>query len=342
MRDFVHASIGKAFEITIDNDVKHVAGLDVQQNGDNTYTLRQDGHCVDLFDSWVPNWKDIPLEDLPDTPMSATSRTAPLSPAQQARANIKCTPEQINDVQSQLGSLNWLTHTWPDILFSYKAKSSIATKATKHDMFELQRIMRFMVKMYRTNDYGLTIGGSVGVQLFGTVDTAFACHADLKSHTGGTVHMGPQFGSFITFSSKQSLPTDSSTSAEGIGSHMHAKVFLPLRFYLNDLFCPQSEPSRLCMDNVPYIQSALGEKSHSKRNRHVLIRMEITNHALENKEITLEHLNTVDMVSDILTKPLGPTDYHRLRRVLLGMDPVKAPLTYIRDPKLHCKSAIIF
>ena len=82
--------------------------------------------------------------------------------------------------------------------------------------------MRFMVKMYRTNDYGLTIGGSVGAQLFGTVDTAFACHAYLKSHTGGTVHMGPQFGSFITISSKQYLPTDSSTSADGIGSHMHA------------------------------------------------------------------------------------------------------------------------
>ena len=52
------------------------------------------------------------------------------------------------------------------------------------------------------------------------------------------------------------------------------------------------------MDNVPYIQLALGEKGHSKRNCHVLIRMEIINHALENKEITLEeHLNTVDMVS---------------------------------------------
>ena len=70
--------------------------------------------------------------------------------------------------------------------------------------------------------------------------------------------------------------------------------------------------------------------------------MEITKHELENKEITLENLKTVDMVSDILTKPLGPTDFHRLRRVLLGMDPVKAPLTYIIDPKLHCIPAIIF
>ena len=336
MRDFVHASIGSAFKITIDNDVKHVAGLDVQQNDNNTYTLRQDGHCVDFFDTWVPNWRDIPLEDLPDTPMSSVSRTNPLSVAQQARANMKCDLKQITDVQSQLGSLNWLTHTWPDILFSYKDKSSCATKATMHDIQELQRIIRFMVKMYRTNDYGLTIGGTAGVQLFGTVDTSFASHKDLKSHTGGTVHMGPQYGSFLSFSAKQSLAVDSSASAEGVGSHMHNKIFLPLRYYLGDLFCPQTTPSRLCMDNVPYMQSALGEKGHSKHNRHVLIRMKITNDALENGEITLEHLNTVDMVADILTKPLGPTDFHRLRRVLLGMDPVQAPKEYIRDPKLFC------
>jgi len=45
--------------------------------------------------------------------------------------------------------------------------------------------------------------------------------------------------------------------------------------------------------------------------------------ALENKEITLEHLRTVDMVADILTKPLPRKDFQRLRRVLL-------------DPKLYC------
>jgi hypothetical protein len=184
------------------------------------------------------------------------------------------------------------------------------------------------------------VGGTLGVQLVGTVDTSYA--HDKKSCTGGTIHMGPQFGSFITFSAKQPFVVDSSTSAEGIGSHMHNKIFLPLRFYMADLFFPQEKPSRLFMDNVPYIQSALGEKSHSKRNKHVLVRMKITDQALENKEITLEHLNTFDMVADILTKPLGPTDFHRLRRVLLGMDPLKVPQEYVRDSKLYCSATIIY
>ena len=71
------------------------------------------------------------------------------------------------------------------------------------------------------------------------------------------------------------------------------------------------------MDNVPYMQSALSEKGHSKRNKHVLIRMKIVNEAITNDEITLEHLTTSDMVADILTKPLGPIDFHRLRRIFL-------------------------
>ena len=340
MREFVHAQISAVFDITIDNEVKHVAGLDVEQNGNGTFTLRQDGHCVDFFDSWAPGWRDYRIEDLPDTPMLCASREASLSVAQQARANVIGNAEQIQETQSKLGSLNWLTHTWPDILFAYKEKSSCATKVNMHDIDEIQRIIRFMIKMYRTNDYGLTVGGTLGVQLVGTVDTSYA--HDKKSCTGGTIHMGPQFGSFITFSAKQPFVVDSSTSAEGIGSHMHNKIFLPLRFYMADLFFPQEKPSRLFMDNVPYIQSALGEKSHSKRNKHVLVRMKITDQALENKEITLEHLNTFDMVADILTKPLGPTDFHRLRRVLLGMDPLKVPQEYVRDSKLYCSATIIY
>ena len=34
------------------------------------------------------------------------------------------------------------------------------------------------------------------------------------------------------------------------------------------------------------------------------------------------HLNTVNMVSDILTKPLAREDWYRLRAVLLGQSPM--------------------
>jgi hypothetical protein len=205
MRDFVHNLIGSEFKIVIDNECKHIAGLDIQQNSNNSTTLRQDGACENLFDTWFPEWKTVDPISLPSTPMSSTSRAAPLSPPQQLAANILLPPEDITKIQSQLGSLNWLTHTWPDILFAYKEKAPCATRASQHDANEILRIIKYMVRMYRTNNYGLTIGGSLGVQLLGTVDTSYACRPDLKSISGGTIHMGPEFGSFYSFSSSQSL-----------------------------------------------------------------------------------------------------------------------------------------
>jgi hypothetical protein len=47
------------------------------------------------------------------------------------------------------------------------------------------------------------------------------------------------------------------------------------------------------MDNVPYMQGALGEKGLGKNVKHVLIRLRITDEALEKGEITLEHLRLV-------------------------------------------------
>ena len=82
MRDFVHATLAADFKMTFELVVKHVAGLDVQENYNGTTTLRQDGGCEDLFDSWQPDWRTIPREQLPKTPMSSVSRLAPLSPAQ--------------------------------------------------------------------------------------------------------------------------------------------------------------------------------------------------------------------------------------------------------------------
>ena len=135
---------------------------------------------------------------------------------------------------------------------------------------------------------------------------------------------------------------DSSTSAKGTVCHMLAKLLLPLRFYLAELYHPLLTATRVCMGSVPHTQSALGERGHSKRNKHVLIRMKIVSEALSSNEITLEHLRTTDMVSDTLTKPLGPLDFHRLRRVLLGVGPARVPSTYIRDPKLHCHYLRLF
>jgi hypothetical protein len=336
MQDFVHQSIAKTFSITIDLECKHVAGLDVQQNGNGTYTLRQNGACEDLFDDHVEGWRDLDPYLLPEIPMVAVSRMAELSVKQAALAEQMCSLEAIKKIQSQLGSINWITLTWPELLYAYKMKAPCATKACQLDVEEINMIMLYMVRMYLLDNLGLTVGSTTGVQIYATVDSSHACYHDMRGHSGGTIHLGPEFGAFSAFSEKIPIATDSTAATEGVGGHLMTRRLIPIRYYLEELLQHQDKPSRIAMDNVPYMQGALGEKGLGKNVKHVLIRLRITDEALEKGEITLEHLRTEDMVADILTKPLARKDFQRLRRVLLGADPVKTSLEYIKDPKLYC------
>jgi len=54
----------------------------------------------------------------------------------------------------------------------------------------------------------------------------------------------------------------------------------------------------------------------------MLIRYKVLEEAWKYDEVDIIHLDTSNMVSDILTKPLGPTAWRRLRRPLLGTAPI--------------------
>ena len=76
------------------------------------------------------------------------------------------------------------------------------------------------------------------------------------------------------------------------------------------------------MDNEPFINTITGQRGCSDRSKHMLIRYKVLEEAWKFDEIELLHLPTFNMVADILTKPLGPIDWRRLRRPLLGTAPI--------------------
>ena len=55
------------------------------------------------------------------------------------------------------------------------------------------------------------------------------------------------------------------------------------------------------------------------RRKHIDIRYNLTREQVKNKVITMEHLQTKDMTSDLLTKPLAGTPFLHLRPLLLGI-----------------------
>jgi hypothetical protein len=228
-------------------------------------------------------------------------------------------PKGITDYQSRVGSLLYLaTHTRPDILFAVNMASRQCKSPTEHDLISVNRILDYLAG---TRALGLRFHSDSGVKLVATVDASYGTHVDRKSHTGITLHIGDSSGSFLTRSKKQSITADSSTAAEYIAAHSAAKEIQWARSLLEELGYKQLEPTVLFEDNKSTI-TMVNNDSHSQKTKHIDIRYHYIREAVQRKQLVMEHLPTTIMTSDIVTKPLGPTEFLRKRPLLLGMTAV--------------------
>jgi hypothetical protein len=81
---------------------------------------------------------------------------------------------------------------------------------------------------------------------------------------------------------------------------------------------PQTAPTVLYEDNTSTIYM-INNDSHSQKTKHIDIRFNLIKEQVQNNVIVMEHLSTVEMISDILTKALDPKAFLHLRPQLLGM-----------------------
>jgi hypothetical protein len=116
--------------------------------------------------------------------------------------------------------------------------------------------------------------------------------------------------------------TDSAMASEGIGGHFGAKRIMGLRYFLAELGHSQLEPSDLYIDNQSFTDIITKGKGCSERSKPILIRYNVVKEAWEQDEIDLKHLDTKNMVADILTKNLPREKWYQLRDVLLGNSPI--------------------
>ena len=215
-----------------------------------------------------------------------------------------------------IGSLLYLANqTRPDILFAVCAMARKSKSPTDQDRQAVVRILQYIAG---TKTLGLRLHSGEGIVLYATVDASYACHPDLKSHTGCTLHLGRHSGSVNSLSKKQTITADSSTVAELIGAHLAAHEIMWARNFLSELGFPQTSPTVLFEDNLSTI-SLIVNKGNGERTKHIQLRHNFVREQVVNDIIKMTHLSGVDMISDILTKPLGPTAFLHLRPRLLGM-----------------------
>ena len=123
-------------------------------------------------------------------------------------------------------------------------------------------------------------------------------------------------------SRKQRMNTGSTTESEVVG----VSDYLPNTIWLMRFLEAQGYKLNLSIvyqDNEAAIKMERnGKKSSSRRTRHFDIRFFNVKDKLQEHDIKVVYCPTENMVADFFTKPLQAAQFRRLRRIIMGMDPI--------------------
>ena len=336
MLNFLKEGLSEVFEVTCDDPLTTVLGMEITRSRtDFTATLRQRGAQNNLFNRIIPTWETDDIDSFAKIPKSPNG---PLSAKNEALSLIKLNAKDNTNFRSIVGELNWISNTAPDFIYSTRCSARRVSKATQYDMKEIVQAVSCMAGIVRRNKDGLTIGGKE-IDLIFTTDTSYHGLEDLKSCTGGTMHLNKNTGSISSICEKHTMTADSAMAAEGIGSHIHIKKALPIIYLFEELGYDLEGPAKFYMENVPFMQTTLGDKGPSQKSKHMLIRLQVTKEAFLDGKIVMKHLRSEHMVADILTKALCYDKWNTLRDPLLGRSPI---ITNDTDDNLISSSNIRF
>lgn len=197
------------------------------------------------------------------------------------------------------------------------AISFLCTRVKSPDEDDWAKLRRFVLYLRATRDLDLTLEADATNVVKWWVDAAYAVHADLKSHTGGSMSLGS--GMIYSSSTRQKLNTKSSTEAELVGAGDLMPQVLWTRYFLQVQGYSVDE-SVMYQDNKSAILlEQNGKGSSSKRTRHINIRYFFITDRIEAGEVTVEHCPTEKMVADYFTKPLQGTKFQNFRNTILNL-----------------------
>jgi hypothetical protein len=310
----VKSRLAAIYELSVVHDMSYYLGIHIVRDRPNrTIFMSQPAYIAEMLNTY-----NIDPEIIVNTPLATDFTTKQYNTTAHAinENDIMISPPMVKQYMQKVGSLLYLAiHTRPDILYAVTTLSRFCREPTHKHMNSIDRVLQYISS---TKHLGLTLHSGEGVVLYGTVDASYACHKDLKSHTGCTLHIGKSSASVLTLTKKQTITADSSTVAEYIAAHLAAKQIIWARNFLSELGFPQNKPTILFEDNQSTI-SLINNAGNGSKTKHIDLRYNfIREQVTKMKNISIEYLRTEDMTSDMLTKVTGPNTFLHLRPLLLG------------------------
>jgi Reverse transcriptase (RNA-dependent DNA polymerase) len=207
----------------------------------------------------------------------------------------------------------------PDL---HTAVSFLCSRLTQPDEDDYKKLVQVIKYLDSTVDMPLVLAVDDTRNIQWWVDTSYAVHDDMKSHTGGTMSM--EKGSIYSTSTKQKLVTRSSIEAKIIGVH----DVMPQLIWTTQFLDGQGvniDESILYQDNTSSILiEKNGRSSRTKCTRHMNIWYFFIKDQVNSKHVKIEHCPTADMIADFFMKPLQGTQFRKLRDQIMNIAPSSA------------------
>ena len=297
----------EAFQIV---DIKHEDEFEYLKM---KFHIDRDTKTVELTQ---PAYYDVILEGWDD--LKGTVSTPHTEDLFKVKIDALLSPESQKRFHTTVCQCLYLsTRTRPDIMVAVNHLTTrvLPDRANKSDEEKLIRLLKYLKG---TTDLGMVLGGDENneLNLEAFSDASYGIHADAKSHTGLYITLGR--GPILWKSYKQKSVTKSSCEAEILALSDMVSMVIWMRDAIEEMNMTRSQPITIYEDNKSAIQLVSNGMSTSDRSRHIHVRNNFVGQFVENGQIKVVHCPTKHMIADILTKPLGPSQFLYLRDYLLG------------------------
>ena len=196
------------------------------------------------------------------------------------------------------------------------AVSFLTTRVKSPDEDDYKKLGRCMRYIRSSMDIPLTLEADSLHVIKWYVDSSYAVHPDMRSHTGAVLTFGK--GAVYNKSRKQKLNTRSSTEAELVGTDdamgqvLWTRYFMQAQGYdIHDNILFQDNQSSMRLEQN-------GRASSTKRTKHIDVRYFFIADRVASKEIRIVYCPTDEMWADFHTKPLQGYKFIYFRNLLLN------------------------
>ncbi|KAK4268343.1 hypothetical protein QN277_025013 [Acacia crassicarpa] len=219
-----------------------------------------------------------------------------------------------------IGSLQYLTTSWPDIAYSVNKLSQFLSKPTEVHFQGFKRILRYLKG---THLYGLHIKPVKTLCLIGFTDADWAIDIDDRKSMGGyCVYLG---GTLVSWcSKKQKVVSQSSSESEYRSLSDGASEIKWLSSLMTEIGLFVRQPSLLWCDNLS-AQALASNLVHHARSEHIEIDVHFIRDQVLSGAIQVRYVPSSQQIADCLTKALSHSQFSYFRNKL-GVYPTPSRL----------------